>query len=329
MGTLRPVEIRSMRWEGGVLLLLDQRRLPQREDWLRLSTWQEVAESIRDMAVRGAPAIGVAAAYGMALAAKSGADLEEARKGLLSTRPTAVNLQWALNRAMRLPEHTFEAVLAEAERIEQEDVECNRAIGRHGASLLSSGSTVMTLCNTGSLATAGFGTALGIIREAHAKGRIGLVYACETRPRQQGLRLTAWELLQDGIPFKAIADGAAGALMAKGVIDAVITGADRIAANGDTANKLGTYALAVLARHHGVPFIVAAPSSTLDHSLPDGSLIPIEERSPNELTHVEGIRVAPEPCPVFNPAFDVTPGELIDAIVTESGIHRKPYRFCD
>lgn len=314
-----------MRWTDGGLELLDQRLLPSEERWLLLRSWGEVRDAIRDMAVRGAPAIGIAAAYGLALAAKSGADAAEAAAGLAASRPTAVNLQWAIDRVMRLPIRDAHAVLAEARAIEAEDLACNRAIGEHGAALVPQNATVLTICNTGALATGGHGTALGIIRTAYQQGRLNHVYACETRPRMQGLKLTAWELLRDGIPFHAIADGAAASLMGASRIDLVIVGADRIAANGDTANKLGTLGLAVLAHHFGVPFVVAAPTSTLDLSMGDGSAIPIEERSADELTTIDGIRIAPEGCPVFNPAFDVTPGDLITTIVTERGVCRPPY----
>jgi methylthioribose-1-phosphate isomerase len=318
--------IRPLEWTREGLLVLDQRALPAEERWLTLTTWRQVEEAIVDMVVRGAPAIGVAGAYGMALAARAGDSREEADGVLRGSRPTAVNLSWALDRMARAP-WEFEAQLAEAQAIEREDLVCNFAIGRLGASLIPAGARVLTLCNTGALATAGHGTALGAIRTAHAEGKGIHVYACETRPRQQGLRLTAWELLREGIPFHAIADGAAGALMAAGRVDVVIAGADRIAANGDTANKIGTYTLAVLAARHGLPFIVAAPSSTLDPTAADGTSIPIEERGPEELTEIEGVRVAPVDCPVWNPAFDVTPAELIYAIVTECGIHRPPFRF--
>lgn len=307
--------------------MLDQRVLPGREDWLSLSSYEEVVDAIRDMAVRGAPAIGVAAAYGMALAALSGEDKAVAKAALAGSRPTAVNLFWALDRIDAMPSWSFEDVIKEAQAIEREDLEMNQAIGRHGAALIQPGWNVLTICNTGALATAGHGTALGVIRSAHAEGKNIHVYSCETRPRQQGLRLTAYELIKEGIPFHSIADGAAGSLMRLGKVDCVIAGADRIAANGDTANKIGTYSLAVLAKHHGLPFFIAAPSSTLDSSLPTGDAIPIEERSAEELTHIEGVCAAPEGCPVYNPAFDVTPGELIDAIITERGVARGPYRF--
>lgn len=319
--------IRAIEWRDGALWLLDQRRLPGAETWVELSSWSEVAPAIRDMVVRGAPAIGVAAAYGLALAAQAGDDLETARAGLAASRPTAVNLFWALDRLMALPDRSFPRLLAEAHAIAEEDVAMNRAIGRNGAECVPQGASILTICNTGALATAGHGTALGIVRTAAEDGKEPHVYACETRPRQQGLRLTAWELDQEGIPFHAIADTAVAWLMRNRKIDLAVAGADRIAANGDTANKIGTYGLALLAKAHGVPFVIAAPSSTLDPSLAHGGLIPIEERAAEELTEVEGVRVAPAGTPVWNPAFDVTPGELISAIVTERGVHRPPYRF--
>jgi methylthioribose-1-phosphate isomerase len=316
-----------MEWKDGALLLLDQRALPTRTEWLALRTWREVRDAIRDMAVRGAPAIGVAAAYGMALAAREGADLGEAHAGLAASRPTAVNLFWALDRVAALPDKSFDSLLAEAGRIEAEDLETNLKIATHGAALVPQGARVLTICNTGSLATAGHGTALGVVRTAYEQGKIELVYSCETRPRMQGLRLTAYELAHDGIPFRSIADGAAASLMRAGRVDVVIVGADRIARNGDTANKIGTYALAVAARHHAVPFVVAAPTSTLDRSIATGDDIPIEERDACELTELDGVQVAPPGCMVYNPAFDVTPGELVSAIVTEEGVFRPPYSF--
>lgn len=307
--------------------MLDQRVLPARETWLCLATHGEVAEAIRNMAVRGAPAIGIAAAYGMALAAQNGVDLSEASQTLAGSRPTAVNLFWALDRISRLIDRSFPVILDEARKIEAEDLAMNRAIGRHGAELIPQGANVLTICNTGALATAGHGTALGIIRSAHEAGKQIHVWSCETRPRQQGLRLTAYELLKEGIPFHSIADGAAASLMRAGRVQCVIAGADRIAANGDTANKIGTYSLAVLARAHKIPFYIAAPSSTIDSAMAGGCQIPIEERAAEELTHCEGVAVAPEGCPVYNPAFDVTPAELIDAIVTERGVFRAPYEL--
>lgn len=334
-----------MEWCGDHLRLLDQRLLPRQEVWLELRTWEEVRDAIRDMAVRGAPAIGVAAAYGMALASGApslcgpdgscrtheegvgGGVLDAAYAGLAASRPTAVNLFSALDRIMALPAHDFESILHEAQAIEREDEELCRRIGVNGVGLVPEDASILTICNTGSLATAGEGTALAVVRHAHRSGKLKHVWSCETRPRQQGLRLTAWELLRDGIPFHSIADSAAASLMRAGEVGFVIAGADRIAANGDTANKIGTYMLAVLANHHGIPFVIAAPSTTLDPSLPDGSHIPIEERDASELTEVEGVRVAPDGCPVFNPGFDVTPWELISAIVTETCVHRPPYRF--
>jgi methylthioribose-1-phosphate isomerase len=321
------MSIKPFAWASDRLRMLDQRALPQREVWLELTSWSEIAAAIRDMAVRGAPAIGIAAAYGMALAAKQGEDREAARKGLADSRPTAVNLFWALDRICALPDWDFEKVLAEAKTIELEDLQCNLGIGHNGNTLLSERPRILTICNTGSLATAGHGTALGIVRTAFYEGKEVFVYSCETRPRQQGLRLTAWELQKEDIPFQSVADGVAASLMRSGKVDCVIVGADRIAANGDTANKIGTYSLAVLARHHAIPFYVAAPTSTLDPTIPSGDLIPIEERAAEELTQVEGVQVAPIGCPVFNPAFDVTPGDLIDAIITEEGISRAPYDF--
>jgi methylthioribose-1-phosphate isomerase len=236
---------------------------------------------------------------------------------------------WALERLDRLPKKDFVSVLKEAQEIEREDLEMNLAIGRNGADLIPAGANVLTICNTGALATGGHGTALGIIRTAHAQGNPIHVWTCETRPRQQGLRLTAYELLKEEIPFHSIADSAAASLMRAGEVDVVVAGADRIAANGDTANKIGTYMLAVLAQHHKIPFYIAAPTSTLDRSLATGDDMIIEQRSGQELTHSEGVAIAPEGCPAYNPAFDVTPGSLITAIVTEIGVHRPPYGFAE
>ncbi len=316
-----------MRWEGDRLAMLDQRELPAREVWLDLTTAEQVAQAIRDMAVRGAPAIGIAAAYGMALAAMNDTDLAAARSILEASRPTAVNLFWALARIGSIENPTFERLLAEAKEIEREDLEMNLAIGENGASLIVDNANILTICNTGALATAGHGTALGIIRSAHAQGKSIHVWSCETRPRQQGLRLTAYELQKEGIPFHSIADSVAATLMKAGKVDCVIAGADRVAANGDSANKIGTYMLAVLAKHHGVPFYIAAPSSTLDPEMASGDLIEIEQRSGSELTHIEGVEIAPPGCEVYNPAFDVTAGELISAIITEAGVKLPPYRF--
>lgn len=319
--------IRALEWNMDSLRMLDQRLLPTQEVWLNLTTHVQVEDAIQQMIVRGAPAIGVAAAYGLVLAARNGANLDEAAALLRASRPTAVNLMWAIDRMMLVAPRTPEALLAEAVAIEEEDLAMNHAIGAHGAELIAPGSRVLTICNTGSLATAGHGTALGVIRTAYAQGKVVEVFSCETRPRQQGLRLTAWELMKDGIPFRSIVEGAAGSLMRAGQVDLVIAGADRIAANGDTANKIGTYVMAVLARHHGIPFYIAAPYSTFDSSLADGSGIPIEERSDTEITHIEGVQVAPTGCRTWNPGFDVTPGDLITAIISEKGVHRPPYHF--
>ena len=335
-GELAPVVYR----DRGVDLL-NQNELPERTVVLRLTTVEEVAEAIRTMRIRGAPAIGIAAAYGMVLTAdRAGAaatleDMERAGRTLRSTRPTAVNLGWAVDRMLgvfekldgRSAEDVRQALLAEARRIHAEDIEANRRIGRHGADLLPEGARVLTICNTGALATGGYGTAYGVLRAAREAGRLALVYACETRPRLQGARLTAWELLRNGIPFKLLSDGAAAYLMARGEVDAVLAGADRIAANGDTANKIGTYALAVAANHHGIPMYPVAPTSTIDPATPSGASIPVEERAEDEVLAVRGVRLAPDGASAWNPAFDVTPAELITAIVTETGVHRPPFDF--
>jgi methylthioribose-1-phosphate isomerase len=335
--------ITPVRWEGDRLILLDQTRLPLEEVELGCTTWEEVAAAIRSLVVRGAPAIGVAAAFGVALAARASRaesvdaflpDLETAVKGLGATRPTAVNLFWALDRMQRvaltegLPLSALRVrLLAEARAILEEDLAANRAIGRHGAELVPPGARILTHCNAGALATAGYGTALGVVRAAHGQGRVALLWVDETRPVMQGSRLTAWECVRDGIPHRLIADVTAASVMARREVDLVITGADRIAVNGDTANKIGTYSLAVLARHHRVPFYVAAPWSTIDPALASGGGIPIEERDPGEVRRVGAQQTAPGESPVFNPAFDVTPASLIAAIVTERGVHRPPYRF--
>ncbi|HAF71432.1 TPA: S-methyl-5-thioribose-1-phosphate isomerase [Candidatus Acetothermia bacterium] len=332
--------IRPVFWGDGAVKLLDQTRLPQEEAWLSLTDWRGVAEAIRAMRVRGAPAIGIAAAYGLALSVwhlPPGADpkaaFQEAKEGLERTRPTAVNLFWAIRRMERVfSAHAGEgiarlkeALLREAERIHEEDIAANRRIGEFGAELLPAGVQVLTICNTGALATGGYGTALGVIRAAWGEGKLKLVYACETRPRLQGARLTAWELLREGIPFRLIADSAAGFLMARGEVGAVLVGADRIVRNGDTANKIGTYTLAVLAKRHGIPFYVVAPTSTIDPGLESGKEIPIEERPEDEVLAPYGMRFAPEGVRARNPAFDVTPAELISAIVTERGVIEPPY----
>jgi methylthioribose-1-phosphate isomerase len=335
-------------WVEGKVRLIDQTRLPGEFALVDLRNVEEVAEAIAAMKVRGAPAIGVTAALGMALAAREAvgaadretflARLEAAAARLRGTRPTAVNLFWAIDRMLAVardegsadPAALAARVEAEARALIEADIAVNRALGRHGAALLPREGAVLTHCNAGSLATVGYGTALGVIRAAVEAGKQIHVYVDETRPRLQGMKLTAWELLRDGIPATLIADTMAGWLMRQGKIDAVVVGADRIAANGDTANKIGTYATAVMARAHGLPFYVAAPLSTIDASLPTGEAIPIEERAPEEVTHVEAgdarLRLAPEGIPVYNPAFDVTPAELITAIITERGVAQPPSR---
>jgi len=319
------MSFRTLWFEGGALHLLDQRGLPSRADVVVARTAAETAQAIRDMAVRGAPAIGCAAAYGLALAVRSGEDFEKARATLLAARPTAVNLRWALERLAAVRPRTFEALLAEADRVLQEDLEACRAIGRNGAALVPDGKGILTHCNAGGLATAGYGTALGVVRAAIEGGKRCDVFADETRPWLQGARLTAWELLQDGIPVTLLPDAAAASLLASGKIGCVVVGADRIARNGDTANKIGTYPLALAAQAAGVPFFVAAPTSTVDLRAAGGAEIPIEERAASEVTHLAGQRIAPEGVQVFNPAFDVTPARYIAAIVTERGVARAPY----
>ena len=313
--------VTPLRWDGEVLHLLDQRLLPSQEVWVPCRTSSEVAEAIRTMIVRGAPAIGVSAAFGMALASKAGGDLGHAADELKRSRPTAVNLAWAVERMLA----SRGDLVREAERILEEDVEANRAMGRHGAALLGGESIVLTHCNAGALATGGYGTALGVIRAAIESGKRVAVFADETRPYLQGARLTAWELQRDNIDVTLITDNMSGHFFQQGTFDAVIVGADRIAANGDTANKIGTYTVAVLAQAHGVPFYVAAPVSTIDPNCPTGAEIPIEERSADEVVEMFGSRVAPEGIHVRHPAFDVTPARLITAIITERGVLRAPY----
>jgi methylthioribose-1-phosphate isomerase len=336
--------IRPARWDGSQLILLDQTRLPVEEVERGYASWEDVAEAIRSLVVRGAPAIGVAAAFGVVLAARQSradhwegflADLEEAIKGLGATRPTAVNLFWALERMRRVAianrtssiDALRRRLLEEAQAILDEDVAANRVMGAHGAALVPDGGRVLTHCNAGALATAGYGTALGVVRAAHEQGKLALVWVDETRPVMQGSRLTAWELAREGIPHRLISDVAAAYVMKRGDVDLVVTGADRIAANGDTANKIGTYGLAVLAHHHGIPFYVAAPFSTIDPTVASGAVIVIEERDANEVRGVAGRQTAPAASPVFNPAFDVTPAALITAIITERGVVRPPYHF--
>jgi methylthioribose-1-phosphate isomerase len=337
-------EVEPLAWRDGALHLLDQRRLPHEVVWLACASAGDVAAAIRDMVVRGAPAIGVAAAYGLALAARGGelSTLSEAAATLRAARPTAVNLAWAVDRMMAVaaplagaPARTVaDALEREAVAIHQEDLEANRRIGAWGAALLTGGSTVLTHCNAGALATSGFGTALGVIRAAVAAGKSIRVLADETRPYLQGARLTAWELQQDGIDVTLITDNMSGYFFSRGEIDAVVVGADRIAANGDTANKIGTYTVAVLAQRHGVPFYVAAPWSTVDFATPDGGAIPIEERSREEVVEATGIdgegvmrtiSIAPAGIAARHPAFDVTPAELITAIITDRGVAEPPF----
>lgn len=310
----------SIRWTGEHLELLDQRRLPTEEVWLTLQTADAVADAITTMVVRGAPAIAISAAYGLALAVRNGADRVRASETLLAARPTAVNLRWALERLAPVPDAGVEA---EARRIHEEDLSINHRIGEAGAPLLSGG--VLTICNTGALATSGWGTALGMIRSAHAAGQDIHVYALETRPYLQGSRLTAFEMVKEGIPCTLITDGMAGALLAQGGIGAAVIGCDRVAANGDTANKIGSYSLAVLCKHHGVPLYVAMPTTTLDRRCPDGSQIPIEQRGTQEVTHIGGRQMAPDGVAVWNPAFDVTPAALIEGWVTEHGVWAPPF----
>ncbi|GAB3791467.1 S-methyl-5-thioribose-1-phosphate isomerase [Dyella agri] len=318
--------VRAVQWRGDHLRLLDQRLLPQEERWIDCRDAAAVTQAIRDLAVRGAPAIGIAAAWGVVLAAQQGAPLDAALAQLRAARPTAVNLMWALDRmkARIAAGADAPALEREAQAIQDEDLAANRHMGELGAALIASGSGVLTHCNTGSLATAGFGTALGVIRAGVAQGRIANVFAGETRPWQQGARLTMYELVRDGIPARLIADSAAAHLMKSGAVQWVIVGADRIAANGDTANKIGTYQLAIAAKHHGVKFMVAAPSSTVDMATASGEAIEIELRDPAELLGIGGRRVVVEGAEAWNPVFDVTPASLIDAIVTERGVIERP-----
>ncbi|MEX0607045.1 MAG: S-methyl-5-thioribose-1-phosphate isomerase [Halofilum sp. (in: g-proteobacteria)] len=323
--------VRALHWQGDRLALLDQRLLPGEQRWCECRSAGEVAAAITDMVVRGAPAIGIAAAYGLVLAARAGEDLDGASGRLGAARPTAVNLHWALARMGRVAaESSAEPVDERLERvavaIHAEDLAANHRIGALGAAELGAPAAVLTHCNTGALATGGFGTALGVIRAGWAAGHITEVFADETRPWLQGARLTAWELQQENIPARVLCDSAAASLMASGRVRWVIVGADRVAANGDVANKIGTYGLAVLARHHGVGFMVAAPTSTIDPAVPDGSAIPIEERPPGEVLAWAGQRSAPVGADAWNPVFDVTPAELVDALVTERGVLHRPDR---
>ncbi|MHC4971754.1 MAG: S-methyl-5-thioribose-1-phosphate isomerase [Planctomycetota bacterium] len=319
--------VRPFRFAGDAIEILDQTRLPGAEVWLRLRRPDEVIEAIGSLRVRGAPAIGVAGAYALVLAAGDADAVRAAAPAVARARPTAVNLRWAVDRMLaRLETAPADApraaLLAEADAIAQEDEEACRAIGRHGAELLAPETTVLTHCNAGSLATAGYGTALGVIYAAVESGKSVAVFADETRPLLQGARLTAWELQRAGIDVTLVADVVAGSLLRSGRIDAVIVGADRIAANGDVANKIGTYPLAVVAGAHGVPFYVAAPRSTFDFACPDGDRIPIEERAAAEVTEGFGISTAPKGVSVYSPAFDVTPADLVTALITDAGVIR-------
>ena len=336
----------TLRWSDAGVVMLDQRLLPEREEYLVCATLLEVAEAIESLAVRGAPAIGCAAAFGVARAARvsSAQNLDElatelaaATERLARTRPTAVNLFWALERMRRCSDAARRetgatvatlraALLREAEAVLAEDIAACRALGRAGATLLPDGARVLTHCNAGALATGGYGTALGVVRAAVEAGRRVSVLADETRPFLQGARLTAWELARDGIPVTVVTDGMPAHLMRRGEVDLVIVGADRVAANGDVANKIGTYGLALLARAHGIPFYVAAPCSSIDLATADGDAIPIEERGRDEVAHVAGRAVVPEGVPVRHPAFDVTPAALVTALVTERGVLRSPDR---
>ena len=323
----------AVRFDGRRLHLIDQRRLPASETWLSIADVDGVIQAIADLVVRGAPAIGITAAYGAVIAARvRGSDLAgwmDDLARLAAARPTAVNLVWAVERmrkfALEQGELDADALAGEAQRIHRADIEANRAMAQAGSAQIEPGSGVLTHCNTGSLATGGIGTALGVIVAGARSGRIARIYADETRPWLQGSRLTAWELARAGLDFRVIVEGAAAALMASGAVQWVITGADRIAANGDVANKIGTYTVAVLAREHNLPFYVAAPTSTVDPNIPHGGLIPIEERDPREVTHCGSVAVAPDGIAVRNPAFDVTPARLVSAIITERGVARGDY----
>lgn len=336
-----PMELKTIEWLDDKLRILDQSKLPWEQALANLASYQDVALAIKEMRIRGAPAIGVAAAYGIALGAQDIKTTDEAdfrdqlnqvMQTLATTRPTAVNLFQAINRMRKIsaiggniPE-IKEAFIAKAKQIHQEEIEATKRLSQLGAELIQDGFTILTHCNAGSLATAGYGTALGVIKAAKEQGKRVSVMVTETRPLLQGARLTTWELKQENIPVTLITDSMAGYFMHQNKIDCVIVGADRIAANGDVANKIGTYTLAVLAKENDIPFYVAAPTSTIDLSLPSGAEIPIEEREPDEVTHIQGIRIAPKGIDVANPAFDVTPHNYITTIITERGIIREPYQ---
>ncbi len=335
MADILPIE-----WFGDRVRILDQTRLPQEETYLELTRHQDMASAIAELKIRGAPAIGIGIAYGIAVGAleiepavrdEFLQQLQSISRRLAATRPTARNLFWAIDRMLKVAEagndvgQIKKALVDEAIRIHNEQIEADRKLSELGAELIEDGATVLTHCNTGALATAGYGTALGVIKQAFEKGKKIKVLVTETRPLLQGARLTAWELQRSGIPFTLITDSMAGHFMSQGGVNCVIVGADRIAANGDTANKIGTYTLAVLAKEHGIPFYVAAPTTTLDMTLDKGIDIPIEQRRPEEITHIQGVAIAPEDTEAANPAFDVTPSKYISAIITEKGIIREPY----
>jgi methylthioribose-1-phosphate isomerase len=334
--------IQTLEWTDQGVRFIDQTKLPMEETYVTCKTHEQVADVIRTMVVRGAPAIGVAAAMGIALGAKNSKaanvgqfkrEFDQICDVIGKTRPTAVNLFWAIRRMQKKFDilHTLsvaeikQALIEESQRMHAEDIAANQAMGRHGATLMPSEGGVLTHCNAGALATAGYGTALGVIRAAVEQGKKIHVYADETRPFLQGSRLTAWELMKDGIPTTVISDNMAGAMMKQGKIGAIVVGADRVAANGDVANKIGTYTVAVLAKEHGIPFYVAAPISTIDFACRDGSQIPIEQRNAREITHIAGKQMTPDGVSIENPAFDVTPAKYVTAIITERGIARTPY----
>jgi len=341
--------VSAIKWDDDKLMLLDQRLLPDKVEYVNCVDFRQAAKAIRDMVVRGAPAIGITGGYALAMATMEAAQrfpgpskvslqedfIKRAASTIMEARPTAVNLAWAVNRVMSKTieklknlgiEEAIKVSVFEAKSINEEDIEINRKIGENGAKLIKPGSRVLTHCNAGALATGGYGTALGVIRQAWKQNKVTMVYADETRPYLQGARLTAWELLQDGISVTVLADSAAGHLMSLGKVDVVIVGADRIASNGDVANKIGTFSLACLCSYHKIPFYVAAPVSTFDLSIDSGKDIPIEERSEREILEFRGVAVAPKGAKAFNPAFDVTPASLISAIITEKGVIFPPFR---
>ncbi len=336
-------EIKTIEFKDDILYLIDQRKLPTIYEIFQCKDYRDVEFAIKDMVVRGAPAIGATAAYGVVLAAKEflGEDrdaffskMDEALEILNNSRPTAVNLMWAIGKMRKLMEDNkassiedvYKKIREEADKIFQEDIETNKTMAKHGNEIIKEGATILTHCNTGALATVGYGTALGVVREAHYTGKNIFVYADETRPRLQGGKLTAWELVQEEIPSKLIPDNVAATLIRDGKIDVILVGADRIASNGDTANKIGTFMLSVVAKAYNVPFYIVAPTTTIDFDMETGKEIEIEERDASEVTHIDGIRIAPEGINVFNPAFDVTPWENITGIITEKGIVRAPYK---